>query len=111
MFADIVLGLTDELLQDTEFLAELEEVQDEESLRKAVRSASEKVGAAAGEPFPTNPWDQLRRAVVAVFDSWNSRRAVRYREHHKIPHDLGPAVVVQQMVFGNFYIQNILNLP
>ena len=101
MFADIVLGLTDELLQDTEFLAELEEVQDEESLRKAVRSASEKVGAAAGEPFPTNPWDQLRRAVVAVFDSWNSRRAVRYREHHKIPHDLGTAVVVQQMVFGN----------
>ena len=101
MFADIVLGLTEELLHDAEFLAELEAVQDEASLRMVVRSASEKVGAAAGEPFPTNPWDQLRRAVVAVFDSWNSRRAVRYREHHNIPHDLGTAVVVQQMVFGN----------
>ena len=101
MFSDIVLGLTEELLHDAEFLAELEAVQDEASLRMVVRSASEKVGAAAGEPFPTNPWDQLRRAVVAVFDSWNSRRAVRYREHHNIPHDLGTAVVVQQMVFGN----------
>ncbi|MCE9658318.1 MAG: pyruvate, phosphate dikinase [Burkholderiales bacterium] len=101
MFADIVLGTSDELLHDAEFLAELEAVQDEAGLRRAVRSASQKVGEAAGEPFPTDPWDQLRRAVVAVFDSWNSRRAVRYREHHNIPHDLGTAVVVQQMVFGN----------
>ena len=101
MFADIVLGLTEELLHDAAFLAELEAVQDEETLRMVVRSASDRVSAAAGEPFPTNPWDQLRRAVVAVFESWNSRRAVRYREHHKIPHDLGTAVVVQQMVFGN----------
>lgn len=101
MFADIVLGLTEELLHDAEFLAELDAVKDEPSLRALVQSASEKVSAAAGEPFPTNPWGQLRRAVVAVFESWNSRRAVRYREHHKIPHDLGTAVVVQQMVFGN----------
>ena len=101
MFAGIVLGLTEELLHDATFLAELEAVQDEETLRMVVRSASERVSAAAGEPFPTNPWDQLRRAVVAVFESWNSRRAVRYREHHHIPHHLGTAVVVQQMVFGN----------
>ena len=101
MFGDIVLGLTDELLHDAAFLAELDAVQDEETLRTLVRSAVEKVTAAAGEPFPTSPWEQLRRAVVAVFESWNSRRAIRYREHHKIAHHLGTAVVVQQMVFGN----------
>ena len=101
MFGDIVLGLTEEVLQDNAFLAELDAVKDEQTLRTAVRSAGERVSAAAGEPFPTNPWDQLRRAVVAVFESWNSRRAVRYREHHSIPHSLGTAVVVQQMVFGN----------
>ncbi|MGA2794344.1 MAG: pyruvate, phosphate dikinase [Roseiarcus sp.] len=101
MFGDIVLGATEERPHDAAILGELDAVQDEETLRTAVRSASERVSAAAGEPFPTDPWDQLRHAVVAVFGSWNSRRAVRYREHHNIPHDLGTAVVVQQMVFGN----------
>ena len=101
MFGDIVLGVTEELLHAAAFLTELDAVQDEETLRVAVRSARERVSSAAGEPFPTDPWDQLRRAVVAVFESWNSRRAVRYREHHNIPHHLGTAVVVQQMVFGN----------
>ena len=51
--------------------------------------------------FPTDPHEQLRMAVEAVFASWNGRRAVDYRTAAKIPHDLGTAVNVQAMVFGN----------
>ncbi|HHP50484.1 MAG TPA: pyruvate, phosphate dikinase, partial [Moorella mulderi] len=47
------------------------------------------------------PYDQLWRAIKAVFDSWNNPRAVVYRKVHKIPDDLGTAVNVQAMVFGN----------
>ena len=50
---------------------------------------------------PANVRDQLHGAVRAVFESWNTRRARRYREHNGIPHDLGTAVTVQAMVFGN----------
>jgi len=53
------------------------------------------------EPFPENPWEQLTLAIAAVFSSWNGRRAVAYREYNHIPHDLGTAVNVQAMVFGN----------
>jgi pyruvate,orthophosphate dikinase len=55
----------------------------------------------AGAPVPGDPVEQLEAAVRAVFDSWNSRRAKRYRKHHDIPDDLGTAVTVQAMVFGN----------
>ncbi len=51
--------------------------------------------------IPENVRDQLNGAINAVFDSWNSRRARRYRDHHDIPHTLGTAVTVQAMVFGN----------
>jgi len=54
-----------------------------------------------GETVPADPAEQLTGAVEAVFGSWNSRRARTYREFHHIPHDLGTAVVVQSMVFGN----------
>lgn len=56
---------------------------------------------ADGRPVPEEPFEQLLSAVEAVFQSWNSRRARRYREHHNIPHDLGTAVTIQAMVFGN----------
>ena len=56
----------------------------------------------AGQAIPDDPMPQLFAAVRAVFDSWNSRRARRYRKHHGIPEDLGTAVTVQRMVFGNF---------
>jgi pyruvate,orthophosphate dikinase len=52
-------------------------------------------------PFPSDPWEQLHLAVVAVFDSWNSPRAIAYREFQRIPHDLGTAASVLAMVFGN----------
>lgn len=56
--------------------------------------------AAIGD-VPGAVHDQLLGAVRAVFDSWNTRRARRYREHNGIPHDMGTAVTVQAMVFGN----------
>lgn len=64
-------------------------------------SALREVLAQDGHEVPTDPYQQLHAAVEAVFQSWNSRRAKRYREHHGIPHDLGTAVTVQAMVFGN----------
>jgi pyruvate,orthophosphate dikinase len=66
-----------------------------ESFRTIVR---EKGG---GQEFPEEPVDQLRAAIGAVFDSWNGKRAVDYRNFNRIPHDLGTAVNVQMMVFGN----------
>ena len=65
---------------------------------KAWRAA---IGAATGAEVPKSAKEQLRGAVRAVFESWNSRRARRYRQHHGIPDDLGTAVTIQAMVFGN----------
>ena len=57
--------------------------------------------ARQGGDLPADVRDQLRAAIRAVFDSWNTRRAKRYRQHNNIPDDLGTAVTVQAMVFGN----------
>jgi pyruvate, orthophosphate dikinase len=54
-----------------------------------------------GKPFPQDPDDQLRGAIEAVFASWNGPRAIAYRVRERISHDLGTAVNVQAMVFGN----------
>jgi pyruvate,orthophosphate dikinase len=54
-----------------------------------------------GQTVPADPDEQLSSAIQAVFRSWNTRRARTYRDFHDIPHDLGTAVVVQSMVFGN----------
>src|SRR5215510_7522873 len=59
------------------------------------------VKEATGRAFPQDPQRQLRGAIEAVFSSWDSARARAYREREKIPHDLGTAVNVQVMVFGN----------
>jgi pyruvate, orthophosphate dikinase len=59
------------------------------------------IAAHCGADVPSTAREQLRLAVRAVFESWNSRRARRYRQHHNIPDDLGTAVTVQAMVFGN----------
>jgi len=55
----------------------------------------------SGEPFPTDVHEQLRKAIEAVFSSWNNKRARDYRNFNKIAHSLGTAVNVQTMVFGN----------
>ena len=54
-----------------------------------------------GNDFPSDPYDQLRLATEAVFGSWNGRRAVDYRNAAGIPHDLGTAVNIVTMIFGN----------
>jgi pyruvate,orthophosphate dikinase len=65
------------------------------------RRFEEQFEHVVGEPAPADPWDQLRRAIAAVFDSWHSDRAVVYRRERQIPEHLGTAVTVQAMVFGN----------
>jgi pyruvate,orthophosphate dikinase len=59
------------------------------------------VATVTGKPFPQDPAKQLRGAVEAVFRSWNGPRAIAYRVREKISHELGTAVNVQAMVFGN----------
>ncbi|HUS14334.1 MAG TPA: pyruvate, phosphate dikinase, partial [Chloroflexia bacterium] len=78
---------------DTELTAgDLEELLGE--FKAIVREAS-------GKDFPEDPIEQLRLSIEAVFASWNNKRAITYRDLNKIPHDLGTAVNVVSMVFGN----------
>ncbi|RIK45277.1 MAG: pyruvate, phosphate dikinase [Chloroflexi bacterium] len=72
-----------------------------DALRLLVTDFKNIVRAHAGQDFPQDPYQQLRMAIEAVFLSWNNRRAVNYRIKNNIPHDLGTAVNVQSMVFGN----------
>ncbi|MGH9063287.1 MAG: PEP/pyruvate-binding domain-containing protein, partial [Acidimicrobiales bacterium] len=72
-----------------------------EVLRELIGAYKELVERRSGAPFPEDPADQLRGAVDAVFKSWNSPRAIAYRNRERIPHELGTAVNVQAMVFGN----------
>src|SRR5437867_3318000 len=71
------------------------------ALQELVAEFKEIVRRETKKPFPTEPLEQLRLAIEAVFGSWFGRRAVDYRNAFKIPHDLGTAVNVQSMVFGN----------
>jgi pyruvate,orthophosphate dikinase len=68
---------------------------------RAVERLLEAVSEAAGEPFPQDPSAQLRLAIEAVFRSWGNDRARHYRRINAIPDDLGTAVTIQAMVFGN----------
>jgi pyruvate,orthophosphate dikinase len=74
------------------------EALDELDSTAAVRAA---LRDDVGEDVPSDPWEQLPGAVAAVFESSRSRRALAYRRHYGIPDDLGTAVTVQAMVFGN----------
>jgi pyruvate,orthophosphate dikinase len=74
---------------------------DENDLRALVDSFKEIVRKQAGREFPTEPREQMDLAVRAVFDSWNAPRAILYRRQERIPADLGTAVNVMSMVFGN----------
>jgi pyruvate,orthophosphate dikinase len=65
------------------------------------RRFEEQFEKVVGEPSPDEPWDQLKRAIAAVFDSWRSDRAVAYRAERSISEEGGTAVTVQAMVFGN----------
>ncbi|MDH3367010.1 MAG: pyruvate, phosphate dikinase, partial [Gemmatimonadota bacterium] len=70
-------------------------------LRALCDAFREIVQSTTGHPFPDDPWAQLEGAIEAVFRSWNSRRAIDYRRVNRLPDDLGTAVNVMVMVFGN----------
>jgi pyruvate,orthophosphate dikinase len=74
---------------------------DDSDLQGIVEQYKEVVRKHAGRDFPTEPREQLDLAVRAVFDSWNGDRAKLYRRQERIPADLGTAVNVVAMVFGN----------
>jgi pyruvate, orthophosphate dikinase len=72
-----------------------------DALKKLVVEFKQIAERQSGEPFPTDVYSQLHKAIEAVFSSWNNKRAIDYRNFNKIPHNLGTAVNVQSMVFGN----------
>src|SRR5438874_808684 len=72
-----------------------------DQLKQLVTELKQVAERQSGEPFPTDVYNQLEKAIEAVFSSWNNKRAIDYRNFNKIPHDLGTAVNVQSMVFGN----------
>jgi pyruvate,orthophosphate dikinase len=107
MFGNVVLGVEKRKFEerieakkrergvhhDTELTAE--------DLKALVREFKQLIKEETGEDFPEDPHEQLVQARDAVFRSWNNERAITYRQIHNIPHDLGTAVNVQAMVFGN----------
>ena len=107
MFGDVVLEIPkhdfEELLtkrkemQGVKFDQELTA----ESLAALVADYKKLVVDQSGRPFPQEPVEQLFMAVEAVFRSWNNERAIIYRNLNRISHDLGTAVNIQSMVFGN----------
>src|SRR6266496_3377666 len=72
-----------------------------DALKKLVVEFKQIAERQSGEPFPTDVNSQLQKAIEAVFSSWNNKRAIDYRTFNKIAHNLGTAVNVQTMVFGN----------
>ena len=107
MYGDVVMGVKKELFEK-EFDAQKaakgvkEDTQLEaDDLKLICGKFKEVYRANVGTPFPQDPRTQLRAAVNAVFNSWGNPRAMAYRNMNKIPHDLGTAVNIQEMVFGN----------
>jgi pyruvate,orthophosphate dikinase len=94
-FEEIMEHLKDKrnIKLDTEFT-----VQD---LKDLIYDFKDAVRKQTGHNFPTDPWEQLWGAIIAVFNSWNGDRAVYYRNMHGYPADWGTAVNVQAMVYGN----------
>jgi pyruvate, orthophosphate dikinase len=107
MFGKIVLDVSGELFEEAlHDLADQKGVSVDteltaEDLAGLVETFKGIVKTEAGVDFPTDPQEQLRYAVEAVFKSWNGRRARDYRRMERIPDGLGTAVNVQTMVFGN----------
>ncbi|MEU8586928.1 pyruvate, phosphate dikinase [Streptomyces sp. NPDC048664] len=107
MFGKTVLGVDGELFEDALDAAKVAKkvTVDTEleaaDLKKLVTKFKKIVKTEAGRDFPQDPREQMDLAIKAVFDSWNGDRAKLYRRQERIPHDLGTAVNVCSMVFGN----------
>lgn len=107
MFGDVVKGIRKNLFEDeltlyknkNDYQSDLDmQPTDWKRLTERYKEVYEE---QMGETFPQNPREQLMAAVVAVFSSWNNPRAKTYRRMNNISDDLGTAVTVQEMVFGN----------
>ncbi|MFJ8127543.1 pyruvate, phosphate dikinase [Streptomyces hydrogenans] len=107
MFGKTVLGVEGELFEDAldEAKAAKKVASDTDldaaDLKKVVKQFKKIVKAETGRDFPQDPREQMDLAIEAVFNSWNTDRAKLYRRQERIPGDLGTAVNVCSMVFGN----------
>jgi len=107
MFGDVVMGCSHQYFEEAIAAAkkkagvELDNELDAEQLKGVVENYKKIYKKHVGELFPQDGVEQLRHAIDAVFNSWNTSRAVRYRELNQITGLLGTAVNVQAMVFGN----------
>ena len=107
MYSDVVLGIHSDKFEL--ILSKAKEASkaaaDMELSLKDLRTIIQKFKAvvkkATGKDFPDDPMQQLHMAIAAVFDSWNTPRAITYRKLHAYPDDWGTAVTIQSMVFGN----------
>lgn len=98
MYATTVMDVPEESFESVEAI---DAGSTPEQLRAHVKALKETIGLVAGRPVPTDPVQQLREAVEAVFRSWGSDRARAYRAHEGIDENLGTACNIQAMVFGN----------
>ncbi|MCK4308672.1 MAG: pyruvate, phosphate dikinase, partial [Candidatus Atribacteria bacterium] len=107
MFGNVVLGVEhskfEHLLEEIkkELKVKLDTEINAEGLKRLVEKYKDLVKKETGKDFPQEPEVQLEMAIDAVFNSWNNKRAITYRRINKIPDDLGTAVNVQEMIFGN----------
>jgi len=112
MYGGVVMGVTAAKGEHDPFEAEIDKLKEErditsdtefsaEDLQLLVARFKEVVKNKTGKAFPTCPWEQLWGAICAVFDSWNTERAILYRQLNQIPDEWGTAVNVQAMVYGN----------
>ncbi|MEU5374427.1 pyruvate, phosphate dikinase [Streptomyces sp. NPDC005968] len=107
MFGKTVLGVEGDLFEEAlEAAKQAKKVSvdtelEAADLKKLVTKFKKIVKTEAGRDFPQDPREQMDLAIKAVFDSWNGDRAKLYRRQERIPHDLGTAVNVCSMVFGN----------
>lgn len=107
MFGDVVMGVEHEKFEEilTAVKAEAGATEDTDLTVDGLKTVCERYKALykkeTGSDFPTDPREQLRRSIDAVFHSWNIDRAVKYRKLHHITGLTGTAVNVQAMVFGN----------
>ena len=108
MFGDIVMGVAKEKFAKVfdsykEKIGAKSDLElNSDDLKRIVELFKEIVKNEKGKLFPSDPYEQLRMAIMAVFESWNNERAIAYRNYNKISHNLGTAVNICTMVFGNF---------
>jgi pyruvate, orthophosphate dikinase len=107
MFGNVVMGVRDELFEDVITDARMQQrVETDAELSadawgRVVKEFQAICRRQTGYEFPVKPLDQLKLATEAVFKSWNGKRAIDYRNAAGIAHDLGTAVSIVTMVFGN----------